>query len=500
MSDVQNQANSQSALIATVQSVTDSAVDPWSYSLSRYVPAHAKTWSMLQATNPQVVASGGQGAQLFFDVPKLGWVTSMAFTAEVEYAADNAGPGLGTNNVLALPAYGWLNFMSSVVIQSSSRELYRMTRASIIAAISDLDYGQQIAIQKGLQSEADPTWSGSVGKASNAANGRRRMLIPFLFACTQKNDLNIAALFSEPVRIVINMSSNYDFYGQMSTTTIGNTVAAGTNATTTGSAIAMSLVNPSLLMQTAVLPAELTAATLSQNYSAGSLTQLSYNYVEETVPTLKALSAAGVEGQTYSHTLTSTNCIHDIYVFCELPPSSIPPSTYEGTDYDGRTAVCNFNTPIPLESVTFSVTGQDVVAEIPAEYLGLFGRPTQSTGFFQACGQGGFQKFPSATAYSVQTADSLNVLNSCYVYRICMSESASKLFSGNMLNLRECSNPVVSVKLGRVSDDNYRPTTNGPFIPKNFESKNVQMRIVLRTAGLISTDSQNGRTVSVLSN
>jgi len=92
-------------------------------------------------------------------------------------------------------------------------------------------------------------------------------------------------------------------------------------------------------------------------------------------------------------------------------------------------------------------------------------------------------------------------MNSCYVYRICFGESASKLFSSNLCNLRELSQPTITVKLPRVSTTTNTATVyDNDFLPSYCAGKAVQMRVVLRTAGLISTDSANGRTVAVLSN
>ena len=534
--DILNASNSQSALIATVQSVEDSAVDPWSYSLSRYTPAHAKGWSNLRAVNPQQAQAGGS---VFFDIPKIGWLTDCCFSCEIGWDVADATPGLDSNRKIGLPSTGWLNLIDSIVIQSASRELYRMTRASLLCAYSDLSYGKRMAIQKAMQMQNDPLMNPE-GVASNPALGTKKILIPLLFSAFGKSDLNIPALFSEPVRVVVNFASVFDFVAQLiPVTTVaangaGNapevTFAAGALYWAGGAvnpasnAIPLSLINPTLIMQQVSLPAELTAATLQQNYAAGSLTQLSYNYVEETVRNTQALSAPGDEGESYSHVLTSTNCIHDIYVYCEIPRSSWADADYNDPKVDSRELLAATATPIPLAKVSFTASGQNVVADIDAEYLGLFGRPTQGDGFFNSCGEGGFFKrtrdkngqfvdtFVKTTgAVGLDTVfsptselneqDGRDVMNSCYVYRICFSESASKMFSGNMVNLRELSQPTITVQLPRVSATSPdRSTEANDYLLTRAGGKQVQMRVVLRTAGLISTDSANGRTVAVLSN
>ncbi len=501
--DIINSANSQSALIATVQSVEDSAVDPWSYSLSRYTPAHAKGWTRLGAVNPQQAQFGGS---VYFDIPKLGWLTDMCFSCNVEFPAGDGTPALSLDNCIGLPPTGWLNAFDSVVIQSSSRELYRATRASMLCAFSDLDHSQRMAIQRGLSMKCDPLKSFPQGEASDATQGKMKILLPLLLACTGKSDLNIPALFSEPVRVVINFAPNYAWLAQVvktagAGTAIGGAAWANPSKGVGDAVIPVTFTDPELIMQQVSLPAELTASTLQQNYSSGSLTQLSYNYVEEVVRNTANLSGAGIEGTEYSHVLTSTNCVHDIYVYCSIPALSAEASLLNPAD-DCRDVVGMLETPIPLASVAFSASGQNIVEAVNAEFIGLFGRPTTGDGFYQTCGEGGFLgKFPANAVSPTDESGFRDVMNSCYVYRITFSESASKLFSGNMINLRELSQPTITVRLPRVSETpNERTTYANDHVPQPAQNQVVQMHVVLRTAGLISTDSANGRTVAVLSN
>jgi hypothetical protein len=460
--DIINSANSQSALIATVQSVEDSAVDPWSYSLSRYTPAHAKGWTRLGAVNPQQAQFGGS---VYFDIPKLGWLTDMCFSCNVEFPAGDGTPALSLDNCIGLPPTGWLNIFDSVVIQSSSRELYRATRAAMLCTFSDLDHAQRMAIQRGLSMKCDPLVSFPEGRPSDATDGKMKILLPLLLACTGKSDLNIPALFSEPVRVVINFAPNYAWLAQVVKTAGGGTVIGGAAwanpSKGVGDAIIpLTFTDPELIMQQVSLPAELTASTLQQNYSSGSLTQLSYNYVEEVVRNTATLpNGAGSEGAEYSHVLTSTNCVHDIYVYCSIPASSLDAGLVNAAD-DCRDVVGMLETPIPLASVAFSASGQNIVESVNAEFLGLFGRPTTGDGFYQTCGGGGFLgKFPVNAVSPTDESGFRDVMNSCYVYRITFSESASKLFSGNMINLRELSQPTITVRLPRVS------TTQTPAQP-----------------------------------
>ena len=168
MGDVVNAANSQSALIATIGSVTDAAVDPWSYSLSRYVPPHSKTWTKLQATNPQSAIPGGS---LFYDFAKIGWVTKMTFSFDLNWAAAAAVGSLQPDIALCTGGCGWLDIIESVVIQSSSRELYRMTRDALLCAYGDYSSGIQMAVADALGAECDAR-GGIVGQPSDAAQGK----------------------------------------------------------------------------------------------------------------------------------------------------------------------------------------------------------------------------------------------------------------------------------------------------------------------------------------
>lgn len=505
--DVLNAAASQSALVATVQSVESAAQDPWSYSLSRFTPAHGVAWNRLACINPQQAVAGGS---ISFDLPKIGWVSKAALTFQLAYAAGPGAedPGVSPNNCLSVPSTGWLNLIDYVTVNSASRELYRMTRDALLCAYADLDEGDQLAIQKGMQMQCDPA-ANAAGIGSDATTGYKRVIIPLLFPCfAGKSDLNLAALFSEPLRITVTFRGQWNFHSQTITQNgaggapIGGAVwAQGAGA---GASVPLTIVNPELITKTASLSSELTAATLSQNYSAGSLSQLSYNYIQETVRTTGTMPAIGAAGGQMTHTLTSTNCIHDIYVFCEIDRTGAPALL---PTVDDRETVSGILTPIPLVDVTFTCSGQNIVETVPAEYYGLYGKPTTESGVFQACGQGGFYRrvFPNIGGVVNQSTfpnpnDSRVAFNSCYVYRIQFSESASKLFSGNMVNLRELSNPTITVTLPRVSATPFTQSTNGEYVPSWMAERTVNMKVVLRAASLLSTDSQNGRTVQVLSN
>lgn len=508
MGDVVNAANSQSAIQATIGSVTDAAVDPWSYSLSRFVPPHSKTWSRLQPTNPQQAQAGGS---LFFDIPKLGWVTSCTLSMQLNWAAEDANGSLQTDYFLCTPGTGWLNAVESIVVQSSSRELYRITRAGLIAAYSDMDAGILQAIERGLDAKCDGRFGQAYGQPSDAAQGKKTIIIPIPLACNQSNGLNIPALFSEPVRYVINFKPKWDFYFQAGSgngaSTFGGGVFAGSNAYP-GYSVDVSITDCELIMQQVSLPSELTASTLSQNYSAGSLSQLSYDYVEESVMNDATLAAANtMPTERLSHVITSTASIEDIYVFAEVEPdqwdNAGDASNSGNADWFGAVGT-NVSVPLPLRDFRLEASGQ-VLADCPTEFLSICGRPTQSAGFYQAAGQGG------NNAKFARTVDMLagpspntsgSAMNTCYVYRLCLSESASKLYSGNQWNLRELSNVTVSCGLPVVSSTNNGECTThaNDFVPGWMAGKKIKMRVILRKAGLISTNSANGRTVAVLSN
>ena len=130
--DVLNAAASQSALVATVQSVESAAQDPWSYSLSRFTPAHGVAWNRLAAVNPQQAVAGGT---VNFDIPKIGWLSKAALTFQLGYeAAPGGAAGLSPDNALTVPSTGWLNLIDYVTVNSASRELYRMTRDALLCA------------------------------------------------------------------------------------------------------------------------------------------------------------------------------------------------------------------------------------------------------------------------------------------------------------------------------------------------------------------------------
>ena len=431
----------------------------------------------------------------------------MTFSFDLNWAAGGAAPALLPDIALCTGPCGWLDIIESVVIQSSSRELYRMTRDALLCAYGDYTAGIQMAVADALGASPDGREGQPVGQPSNAAQGKKRIYIDIPMACFQSNGLNTAALFLEPVRAVINLKPKWDFYYSAVTVaavgppvnTVGAATWSGSNAAAGGvHGVDVTITDPVCIMQQVSLSAELTASTLSANYSAGSLSQLSYNYVQETVTNEGTLAAANtMPTERLSHTITSTSCVEDIYCFAEVDGAQYAATVNDMANAANFVQLANFNGPIPLRSIRLEASGQ-VLCDVPAKYLGCFGKPTQSAGFYQSAGQGG----TSSKSGQGHNPDG-NPLNTKYIYRICLSESASKLYSGNMWNLRELSNVTISAELPIVSgtqDPMKNTTYANDFVPTYYAGLKVKFKVILRTAGLISTNSENGRCVAVLSN
>ena len=330
--------------------------------------------------------------------------------------------------------------------------------------------------------------------AANAASTTADPLtvhIPLLFSVFDNPGLALDTGFTEPIRISIKFASDYDWLCKFSATADKVNATAGTNSVKPVTSSDITIANARMIVEQRLLPNELEDRTISALYSAGPLSQLVYDYEQETDETLPNYANVNNAGPTISHEIRSTAVATDIYVWCEVLWSSLKESGNPTADsYRLLDAAL---VPIPLDKISFKASGQTIIDNVDAEYVGAFSKRTLKDGFFGSATGGGFE-LATAAAGDEQTAD---MSNPCFVYRLQFGMDNSKQYDSNGISLRELNAPTVTVQLPATGSKYGRfvnaKHTAGDGVP-------VVMHTIIRKLGLQTTDSSSGRVVSTLSN
>lgn len=460
MSSVVIASNQQSALLSTLNSASGSLVQPFEYSISKRVPAHGKSVIEFNPTNPAATTAS---SVMSWDLPKTGIVRNICLKLDVEHTETN-GRGM------CLPADGWLSLIDRIEIESSSRKLLTHTKASLLAAYSDLPFEARAAFERGLhmhKAKADGFPSYTAGDGSGAGSttdaSKITLFVPFLFCFTNATNQSLMTEFLEPIRVSVKWGSNLSFVRHAQTD--GSTVAQVTNPPVISGC--------KLILETVQLEAQQMDSLIAAQYGAGPLSQLTYDYFEETNQT-GTMSAANAAGVTLSHEIKSTDVVSDIYVYVEC--SETPTSAAE---------IAAFGAPLPLKKVVLKASGQTLI-EVDAEYVGLFGRRTMRDGFYGACPANQLTNFDKTLG---------SLANPGYIYRLQMGLSNDHQFDSGSISLRELNSPTIEATMETISATGFAQDVNAAVA-----SKALKMHVVLRTQGLTTTDSGSGRIVSTLSN
>ena len=447
------QSNAQSALLSSLDQATAALVNPFEYAISKRIKAHGKTVYRVQPTNAGATTAG---TTISWDLPKSGFIRSMALKFEVECAAD-------ATHKLVTPATGFLNAIERVNIESSSRRILTMDRAAIMCAYSDLGKEQRDAFERGLAMHGKRATKYSVNTAASSAAGTSiEVFMPLLLSCCDASNQSLQTGFLEPVRVSITWASSFNF----------------ARKSTAGGAYedyAITVSRPELIVDSILLPPADEDATISANFGAGPLSSLVYDYESET-DTTATMTAVNAEGATIVKEIKSTACATDIYFWVE-----------DDGVYD-TDALLNVNrVPLPVENVSLSASGQTIYDQIPAQFLGCFGRRSLRDGFFGTCASGGYE--------NAATDDDGEAGKSAYVYRLQLGLDNSKQFDSGALSLRELNSPTLTVRMARLSASGFRRTS-----PDAVATRPVKMHVVIRKLGLQVVDSSSGRITSLLSN
>jgi hypothetical protein len=468
------QSNAQSALISTLNAASEASVNPFEYTLTKRIPSHGVQWTRLQAVNSGHTKPGDV---LNFDLIKMGFTRSLTFQCEVHMAA------LGTMLSLCTPGTGWLNLIDRADIESSSRRILSLTKGSMMAAYSDLNYEQRQAFSRGCRMHAHAKSQYAANKAANK-DDPLTIYIPLLFSVFDNAALALATGFSEPIRVSIKFAGSFDFVHKF----VGQAAADGEGSVVNavakiGSNIGVN--NAVLVVEHRLLPNELEDATIAANYSQGPLSQLVYDYEEESQETAPYTTDTEV---VIKHEIKSTAVATDIYVYCEVKMPEY--STLVNTDATGAAKLESVLRPIPIDKISFTASGQNIADHLDAQYIGCFGKRTLKDGFFGSSGGGGFEM----PAQDLGTNQVYEPANPCFVYRLQFGLDSSKQYDSNGISLRELNAPTITVTLPK--------TTNvyGRKVNEHHAGKVVTMHTIIRKLGLQTTDSSSGRMVSTLSN
>ena len=449
------QSNAQSALLSSLDQATAALVNPFEYAISKRIKAHGKTTYRVQPTNAGATTAG---TTLSFDLPKSGFIRSMTLKFEVECTADAA-------NKLTTPATGFLNAIERVNIESSSRRILTMDRAAIMCAYSDLGKEQREAFERGLVMHGKGNARYSANSAASSASGTSiEVFMPLLLSCCDASNQSLQTGFLEPIRVSITWAPSFGFARKRED-------AADTYADYT-----ITVVKPELIVDSILLPPADEDATIAANFGSGPLSSLVYDYESET-DTNATMSALNAEGATITKEIKSTACATDIYFWVE-----------DDGSYTSDALLGVNRVPLPVESVSLSASGQTIYDNIPAQFLGCFGRRSLRDGFFGTAASGGYEAKPTGD-------DDGEAGKSAYVYRLQLGLDNSKQFDSGALSLRELNSPTLTVKMARLSPSGFRRTS-----PDAVATRAVKMHVVIRKLGLQVVDSSSGRVTSLLSN
>lgn len=474
MSSVVIASNQQSALLSTLNSASGSLVQPFEYSISKRVPAHGKSVIEFNPTNPSATTAS---SVMSWDLPKTGIVRNICLKLDVELT-ETAARGV------CLPADGWLSLIDRIEIESSSRKLLTHTKASLLAAYSDLPMEARASFERGLHmhkalANGNPSYAvagartdGTASTFDNAATTdacKITLFVPFLFCFTNATNQSLMTEFLEPIRVSVKWGSNLSF--------VRHAATGGGNVAQIGSAPVIS--GCKLILETVQLEAQQMDSLIAAQYGAGPLSQLTYDYFEETnqTGTMSAQAAAGVAdiaGVTLSHEIKSTDVVSDIYVYVEC--SDTPTSAAE---------IAAFGKALPLKKVVMKASGQTLI-EVDAEYVGLFGRRTMRDGFYGSCPANQLTNFGKRLG---------SLANPGYIYRLQMGLSNDHQFDSGSISLRELNSPTIEATLETISNKGFTQDVDAAVA-----GKALKMHVILRTQGLTTTDSGSGRIVSTLSN
>jgi hypothetical protein len=458
-----NQSNQNSSLVNTLMDAQASVSNPFEYAIEKQVAFHGMQIIKHDAINK---GSFGVSSSIDFDLTKFGFIRSMIFTWDTK-------PASGTTHV---PPSGTLNCIERVELLSASRRLAVMDRHALRCAISDMPQDVKGNYYKGLNMLASGTQMGT------NVDHPSYLFLPMSFFCNVKNSL--AASFVEPLKLRI----------------VTTDCAFGTSGSAT---TVCTPSNPALYVEYRVLDPESEDKTIENNYD-NVLTQLTYDYHTETEVTGNLLDTAELDLECE---IKDPGVVSSAYVIVSCDYKDIQVNAVSGNADHGAAKMLGAEQPLICTKVGFKASGQEIIPDVPARILELYGRRDLSQDFHH-CGFG--------TTYNSRE-DPGNFHN---IYKIDFGLDSDNRYNSGGVSLRELNTPTIKITVRRAAGG----TTAGPHGGGSDESsettgventydligsdvnaaavdnRKVTMRVILKKHTLISTDPASGRMVQAISN
>lgn len=436
-----NLSNANSALVASLMDAKESVHNPYEYSIEEQRPFSGVQYEELAAEN---AGSAGAGQSVTFNVSKVGFLRQaiLKFTMTTPSAT-------GTVKTTRL---GGLAAIDRIELLSNSRRLCVLDRFGLQAAISDLPADIRKSFQRGLHMKSDGSAIG--------AGASYDMFLPLPFSTFYGARNAIATHFVEPIRVKVFFS----------TLSMGVEGQHGTSPGATAASVFTAAVSdPALLCRYDVLSNEEDDKVVESNYGDGPLSQLMWDYETEVGDSADISETATTK---LSRTLTSNNVVTDLYAIVTCDIDSNTP-----TDVTAPADAVGYDAPLKLDRISFTGSGQNIVPDMKAEYLGFFGRISEGERLF-------------ATGSENVVGDD-DPCTSCWVYKIQLCADSDKQKQTGGCSLRELNAPTVTVHVSKADGvDNINALKN----------KKATLRVVARHHSIISTDPASGKMTQLLTN
>jgi hypothetical protein len=342
-------SNQNSALVATILESKDAISNPFMYSESGITPPHSVQIINVQ---PSTGATTAVASKIMdFDLPKVGLLRRMTFTAQVTRPAGAA------NTAQSLAKSGHLFAIESVELLSSGRRISLLTKEMILAKMADKPEYVRRAYEQAVH--APGTTTAAAGENNAIAAQTVALMLPLDFFFSNNNKYALNTSFVEPLRIRLK-------YGSFSH---GGEAADGDYDGTK-----ISLADPQLLCEYRDLPNNYSDETIEENFGSGMLTQLIENYTYESPVVKTKQTLAGLNNKV-TIDLLETGGVRSMYVVAYVH--------HDQVDTDARRILCN--APLEIHHVTFKAGGQTII-DVPAEYLRFFGNQEDTVDKYAVCG------------------------------------------------------------------------------------------------------------------
>ncbi len=430
-----NLSNANSALVASLMDAKESVQNVYEYSISEQRPFGALQYEELLCENPSQAQAG---QSVTFNVSKIGYLRQAVLQFGL---TTSAGASIKSCRI------GALKCIDRVEMLSSSRRIAVLDRFALQAALSDMPSSVRDSYRFGMMQSSD-------GSSISAANETYHafLALPFAALCGAHNA--IATHFTEPLRVRVYWSD----------LVIGR-VGSIADPVTAASDMKVSISDPTLLVKYEVLNNAEDDQVIEANYSDGPLSQLMWDYESETGTTAPLSSTTTTK---LSRTLVTNSVVTDLYAIVTCDSESNSADDDASIEYD---------TPLQLDRISFTGSGQNILPDCKAQFIGFYGRATEAERFLE----GG----------STNSGNNGDPAQSCWVYKIQLAGDSAKQKQTGGCSMRELNAPTVNVHVSKCATGGNDASLAG---------KNATLRVVARHHTIVSTDPSSGKMTQLLTN